>query len=887
MQQQRNGGVDAASDSFLMQTRNSTQQQNASFYSDSQQQQQQQHNQRQQSYEQPLPTFSSASGALPTMESETANDRLARLVARYSDSRSQAGGRGSVSGDARRGDVSSVALSDEGGLPALPDSPDVPTALTSVVYSMARSPSIVERTRTALQRVHMASPDRDGPSVDGPSYSEMRRRFLVGTANRSAESLDHPNLGSQGSVSPGRSVRSMGDGATGFFGSRDDGRRHDEDEFQPMAAGDQESDDGMREYDMGASGGEEFRSVDDPDAMFGDHMSDSSSNSNPNFSDIVRDHEQVFSDLFGDSDHGSDGDGDERHDSTQAPASLFASSSSIVAEISRRKQRMAAGAAQRAKLTSWDGREATPDAMRRQEAMYGLHAPNPIEMQGRANSLGLDDSDVSGLLPPSEYSPRGPHATVTRRMLTPPPPSAPASAARPPTTPTTIIARDTRHGPASRVLHNVPPFAPLDGPRSATANYAPARAKPAGPRSIDSGSVRGNRPPMLELNAAKAPALAPKAGTPDQRRNARAAAHFAQATSGSGGGASAGAPPASAPAGRVGGGATPSEASSHGLGSLFHDSLPHLEEPRSGGPPPAFHALSRLLNTSAARSPGGGSRQSPLRQQRQQQQQQPQEWGISGTSSMLSASGGAHYVPFQDPTVDISNLPRYQEVDLKRGDRPEPLPPAAVSEYAPWSLARGGALPQPRAAYESSEEHRAARAPLSPAYGSPSAGSVSLESLELSDMGLDEPPSFSARGGGGKSRSNSRRATQSTAPRRQQRDAPASAPAAEQAAANGGGGSGPTLSDIYELLRRTVSTIDAQQHVQPPVASLKDVYDDRDDDELFAELETAGTARFGSPARSFAAAVNQTAASSMRAHLVPRQLRSAPPADQSYPDLRP
>ncbi|KAJ2475045.1 hypothetical protein IWW47_006579, partial [Coemansia sp. RSA 2052] len=322
-----------------------------------------------------------------------------------------------------------------------------------------------------------------------------------------------------------------------------------------------------------------FNPIEDADELFGDHFTNSSS-SNPDFSDIMRDHERVFSDLFDSSSSDSENDKEAGpHDSTEAPASLFASSSSIVAEISRR-QAHARGVTmkKKGKLSTWDGREATPDAMRRQERMFGVHTRNPIEMQGKVNSLGLEDhaSDVSGLLPESEHSPRSrrevesPPARRVRsntgvslaqlgRNYRPPPPqlSAAVSAfpmtpqsaplqngafdAPPPTTPTTFISRDTRHGPSTRVLHQVPPFDPLSPPNglqqqqqptpdtlkfreeSARGTTAPLQKRPAGPRSIDQSIGRStvkSRPPMLDII---------RQATPDQRRNARAAAQFAQA----------------------------------------------------------------------------------------------------------------------------------------------------------------------------------------------------------------------------------------------------------------------------------------------------------------------------------------------------------------------
>ncbi|KAJ2740715.1 hypothetical protein GGI20_005657, partial [Coemansia sp. BCRC 34301] len=172
------------------------------------------------SQQQPLPTFSSTNdsysattAAAGNMHSESANDRLARLVARYSgDPRNQQRMSAATNGDqgyyesSERPviqDISSEALSDDGMLQALPDTPDVHTAFTSIGHfssmhsdaaapangrsGMVLDPSIVERTRTALQQriASSESPGSDrgarlanGGAADGPSYSEMRQRFL-------------------------------------------------------------------------------------------------------------------------------------------------------------------------------------------------------------------------------------------------------------------------------------------------------------------------------------------------------------------------------------------------------------------------------------------------------------------------------------------------------------------------------------------------------------------------------------------------------------------------------------------------------------------------------------------------------------------------------------
>ncbi|KAJ2551881.1 hypothetical protein GGH95_005855, partial [Coemansia sp. RSA 1836] len=201
---------------------------------------------------------------------------------------------------------------------------------------MALDPSIVERTRTALQQ-RIASSESPGSdraarqvngAVDGgPSYSEMRERFLggggggsqqqqqqaaanhrrmVSVGNQSVESLDHPNLGSQGSMSPGHSsLLSMGDGGeTGYYGASRRAEEDDDARFMRPIDGDSDSEEeeefGARRINSfghsssnaghGATG-ELFNPIEDADELFGDHFTNSSS-SNPDFSDIMRDHER-------------------------------------------------------------------------------------------------------------------------------------------------------------------------------------------------------------------------------------------------------------------------------------------------------------------------------------------------------------------------------------------------------------------------------------------------------------------------------------------------------------------------------------------------------------------------------------------------------------------
>ncbi|KAJ2334320.1 hypothetical protein GGI00_001908, partial [Coemansia sp. RSA 2681] len=674
--------------------------------------------------------------------------------------------------------------------------------------------------------------------------------------------------------------------------------------------------------------GELFNPIEDADELFGDHFTNSSS-SNPDFSDIMRDHERVFSDLFDSSSSDSENDKEAGpHDSTEAPASLFASSSSIVAEISRR-QAHARGITmkKKGKLSTWDGREATPDAMRRQERMFGVHTRNPIEMQGKVNSLGLEDhaSDVSGLLPESEHSPRSrrevesPPARRVRsntgvslaqlgRNYRPPPPqlSAAVSAfpmtpqsaplqngafdAPPPTTPTTFISRDTRHGPSTRVLHQVPPFDPLSPPNglqqqqqptpdtlkfreeSARGTTAPLQKRPAGPRSIDQSIGRAtvkSRPPMLDIV---------RQATPDQRRNARAAAQFAQAAAGS----VQPAPTTNAKAvvsGGRDGAASPSDVSSHGLGSLFMDSLPVLDASRigrSGGgqaavaTPPPFHALSRILNNTGGHTPrsstaASATANSPLRSG-------GQTGIITSSSGNSSMHNTAAYVPFQDPTVDISNLPKYQDVDLKHHQhqrdngggnnarqspyRQQIPPDSAVSNLYSATPSEIRDVTSVHGSFAFRNYHQRRISPygyddggasdLVPTvkYDSPTPPTgpltASMESLSLSDIGMDED--ISVRN------SDMRSARQVAAGN-------GSNHRSSHGAAHASVREGPTLRDIYDLLKKTVSSIDAQQQQQTARPHGEDISLAQDAEEEEEEDRFDG--------------------SSM--HVVPRQLQSQVP----------
>ncbi|KAJ2771802.1 hypothetical protein IWQ56_001642, partial [Coemansia nantahalensis] len=512
----------------------------------------------------------------PSAPGNTAVERFERLAARYFSPQ----GASAVAGAGAEDDYNAHASAD-----GMSDTPDIHTAFTSGQLSMTEAspsppqmqrsrsargplPSIVERTHTALQlrfasadnaadmqrpRLHGAPAASQSAVVAGGMYGGLGSRHgdemshtgsgyphmlpTLSIESRSLESLDHPNLGSQGTLTRDNSMGSMedsrpldhGDGNDGQFGAHminslgNSPATPSTGRFDTPGVG--RMGDDAAEY-------EEFASVANADDLFGEMHS-----SNPGLSDIERDHEQVFYDLF----DSSDDDGDraiglsDEFDPSRPPASLFASSASIVAEIERRKEREAAP--HRA-FSSWDGREATTETLRRQELEYSEN--NPIDLLNKSNSLGIPEQDVSGLLPEYEFSPRQPVAAVGQpakyaslgRMHPglPTPQTATAGMyapfsreAPPPTTPTTLISRDRLHRPSSRVLHRVPPFVPTSSHTSMSRELsaeslgpddAQATARrPAGPRAPTA------RPTMLSIPQRQA-----------SQRNARAAAEFAQAT---------------------------------------------------------------------------------------------------------------------------------------------------------------------------------------------------------------------------------------------------------------------------------------------------------------------------------------------------------------------
>ncbi|KAJ2690179.1 hypothetical protein H4R19_006445, partial [Coemansia spiralis] len=415
--------------------------------------------------------------------------------------------------------------------------------------------------------------------------------------------------------------------------------------------------------------------------------------------------------------------------------------------------------------------------------------------------------DVSGLLPESEFSPPGlatasrlpaKHSVLGRIQSGLPTPHTAAEGryplyspaisreAPPPTTPTTLISRDRHHRPLSRVLHRVPPFDPTSSRTSAAHEQSAeslgpddghsAGRRPAGPRPP------GARPPMLRI--------------PQQasQRNARAAAEFAQATwAGSTAATTVAAPVQTMPA------EPPSMVSSHGLGSLFQDSLPNLDASRVSRTP---NTPLRLLSRSGHPSPFH-SREWPLNQ--------------SGSSR---ATSNANYVPFQDPTVDVSQLARYNAVDVGEGAAPRQ---AQQQQYAPgraWSMRKQRAgVSADR--MDSPVQQR--RLPL-------------VSDREIHSRQDDDSDDMAAT---------------------VRLDSP-TPPATTAARGRKGQAEGPTLADIYALLKQTVSSLDSQRVADAPQPDYGLPYELRADAAVYA-----------SPDQSFAS-VRPSAPTPRRSRMFPR-----------------
>ncbi|KAJ2850283.1 hypothetical protein IWW36_002031 [Coemansia brasiliensis] len=641
-----------------------------------------------------LPTFSSQRGQPSNVAEDNSRGRFARLAARYFQQPS------SVNGNATNGYAhnpqelsSDDAMSD---MPAMPDTPDIHTAFTSdqlSITSTSPSPppkeqprpplpevssSLVAQTQTALQMRFAQSHEQQSiaqtlgrthsqPAISSqqrPQYLRNHRSDLQGETTtgsyqqmgfsmeeQSQESLDHPNMGSQGTLSPERpSIGSITD--RDFYANVQQDGIGDGVQYAPMDefATERHIDSQLpfepsRDHSF-EEHAEHFEPISNADEIFGDNYS-SHNSSHPDFSSIMRDHEQVFHDLFhSDDENANHNTISNEFDPTRPPESLFASSASIVAEMSRRRT----GEQKRRNFSSWDGHEATPEALRRQEMQYGIHDQNPIERLNKSNSLGIDDSqsEVSGLLPPSEqssmvgrpgrgYSNSQPsqYNTFSRASANGAlnPDMFVSKSPPPPTTPTTIISRDTRHGPSTRVLHRVPMFDDTSsshrGSIADPINSSTFFKRPAGPRALESNPSR-RRPPMLDIKSHQP-------STDLDQRNARAAADFASAS-------------VAADNNPRNSDGHYSESSSQGLGSLFQDSLPTLDMSRvSRTPNSTAHALSRLVNEQ-------NFARSPLRKANHPD--------LSSSSLMASHS---NYVPFQEPTVDVSQLAKYGTVGMKDG----------------------------------------------------------------------------------------------------------------------------------------------------------------------------------------------------------------------------
>ncbi|KAJ2888937.1 hypothetical protein FB639_000284, partial [Coemansia asiatica] len=1008
------------------------------------------------------PSASEEASRLPVFESPMATDRveaspdvrLARLVARYAGEPPNNGGNPAYE--------NSEALSDK--LPEIADTPEVNTMVTSggqysavsssptssripVTEDTPRSaaaaartvdPSIVERTKNALQQ-RMALVDSDGEIDDkgaeqenngSQQYTELRRRFLAGPSaananqrsapviggnnggafaqmsayslqNQSVESLEHPNMGSQGTHSPDRSILSMMDISKDmqdfYSGALSNSKiMMEADQFNPFdndadsdgrfgagminSFGDSINGDGIQslntQFDrlgaakretFGHSGAfdenEMFTPVDDADEMFGNRAN----SSNQTWSDIVRDHEQVFSDLLDSLDSKDlEDEEEEEFDPNKPPESLFASSSSIVAEISRRRG-VAAKHHRSRKFSTWDGREATQDAMRVQEERFSANQPNPIEMLEKANSLGMSDNEteISGILPESEYSPvvNKPAAGVRSPQKNRKPtfrgrsntgltlgiagnrnmqgglagyPVGPQTApmnggyghryagygndevqyksrdAPPPTTPTTFISRDTRHGPSTRVLHQVPPFDLKDLPYPENhATSSKARIKTPSPKEKQNhhqnslGFARNKRPvgPRALDNSRRAPPP-PLSITQEEeanKLNKQAAFDFALA------------------APKDTGNVYASDDDTHGLGSLLQDTLSMSDVSRASRTPNShFQALNRILGT-----PRGSQPQqlvgSPVRAARDRG---------SSRSSVLESTK-TNYMPFQEPTVDISRLPHYRSIGLQStannggGENKSALDAEQLDSWSQpqhhYQQMKGQvdgrvAMVSERAlfdqmGYEDSEDEDEDEEIVGTVrYDSPTPSGGSLASLSISDIAMD---SFAERM---PARSRHRRgstvasAAHSNSPKpRNSRNNSHSQTSAGQSKNEA---SGPTLRDIYDLLKKTVSNLDSQQnhsraHSQLHASvldGLQEMAETMSRDHLNSPSPTRPsnqpTDTFGGTLRSHITSVTNQA-SSIGEH-VPRQLRTGYAAAdggfdedldvdayQSYPALRP
>ncbi|KAJ2815900.1 hypothetical protein FBU31_006766, partial [Coemansia sp. 'formosensis'] len=198
----------------------------------------------------------------------------------------------------------------------------------------------------------------------------------------------------------------------------------------------------------------------------------------------------------------------------------------------------------------------------------------------------------------------------------------------------------------------------------------------------------------------------------------------------------------------------------------------------------------------------------------------------SGNSSMLNANA---YVPFQDPTVDISNLPKYQDVDLKQQVPPlyprQQVPDTAASQLysATPSETHGSFGFQRRVSpWSHARSHDSEADLVATVKYSPTATGHSLESLSLSDIGMmedeEEVSGSSERNmhhgmahGSERNMHHGMALGSERGNMRHHRTSHGSTRNMHRRRSGGSAKEGPTLRDIYDLLKKTVSSIDAQR----------------------------------------------------------------------------
>ncbi|KAJ2844828.1 hypothetical protein GGI22_006754, partial [Coemansia erecta] len=241
------------------------------------------------------PPFLAADSA--STVNDGAENRYARLVARYSGvpmQRLQPSATGRILADHLADDLSSEALS----LDALPDTPGInaTAGFSSDQMSLTSSPGM---GRVGIDDVarHAASfsPRRDYQHREAPRFGATPS-YYDGADNASFESLEHPNMGSQGSSpQPPQTVRT-----SRAFDDNAYYDREQRDAFDMDGLSDDDTDE-FGEGRINSFGGGSgplridgvFRPIADADDMFGERCT----TSDPSMSSIMRDHERVFSDL--------------------------------------------------------------------------------------------------------------------------------------------------------------------------------------------------------------------------------------------------------------------------------------------------------------------------------------------------------------------------------------------------------------------------------------------------------------------------------------------------------------------------------------------------------------------------------------------------------------